>query len=90
MKTAHLFIKGNVIGVGFRQFVKSNAIKLGLSGFVQNLPDGRVEAVLQGSKKKIEELILLCRNGPFLAEVMEVRLVWEETEKQYSSFEILH
>ena len=90
MKTAHLFIEGNVIGVGFRQFIKSNAKALGLTGFVRNLRDGRVEAVLQGSRKKIEELILLSRKGPFLAEVKEVKVSYEEQIKAYDTFDILN
>ena len=54
MKVAHIFISGFVQGVGFRQFIKINADKLKLKGWVRNLSDGRVEAMLQGSKEKIE------------------------------------
>ena len=74
---AHIFISGFVQGVGFRQFVKNNADERNLTGWVRNLPDGRVEAVLQGRKKDIESVILLCKKGPFLSEVENVELIWE-------------
>lgn len=84
---AHIFISGFVQAVGFRQFIKINADKLKLDGFVRNLPDGRVEAVLQGRIEDIENMILLCKKGPFLAEVENVEVVWEEEEK-LEGFEI--
>jgi len=74
---AHIFISGFVQGVGFRQFVKNNADERNLTGWVRNLPDGRVEAVLQGRKKDIKSVILLCKKGPFLSEVENVELIWE-------------
>ena len=54
---AHVFISGFVQGVGFRQFVKRSAIKLGLTGWVKNLSDNRVEAVFAGTKEQIEKTI---------------------------------
>lgn len=95
---AHIFISGFVQGVGFRQFTKRNAIKLSLTGWVRNLPaspqggpDNRVEAVFQGSKEKIDPMIKICRKGPFLSEVKDVDVVWEEKSKEaYEDFEILH
>ena len=78
MKTAHIFISGFVQGVGFRQFIKNNADKLELTGFVGNLPDGRVEAVFSGSKEKIEEMIKVCKKGPFLSEVENVEVIREK------------
>lgn len=88
MKQAHVYITGFVQGVGFRHFVRDTAAELGLTGWVRNLPDGRVEAVLQGRKKEIEEAILLCRKGPFLAEVERVDVAWEEPEAGVSDFSI--
>jgi len=78
MKRAHIFISGFVQGVSFRHFVKRKAQEIGLTGWVKNLPDGRVEAVFQGPKEKIEGIILLCRKGPFLSEVEDVEVEWEE------------
>jgi len=77
MFQARIFIFGSVHGVGFRQFIKDNGQKRGLTGWVRNLPDGRVEAVFNGPKEKIEEIIAECRKGPFLAEVENVEVVWE-------------
>lgn len=89
MKQAHIFVSGFVQGVGYRQFLKKNALKRGLKGWVRNLIDGRVEVVLQGDKKSIEELLHVCIRGPFLAEVKNIVVEWEEGEGEYSTFEIM-
>jgi acylphosphatase len=89
MKMVHIFISGFVQGVGFRQFIKINADKLGLKGWARNLPDGRVEAVFEGLKEKIEQMISLCKKGPFLSEVENVETRWEEAKEQFAGFEIM-
>ena len=88
---AHIFISGFVQGVGFRQFVKRNAIKLGLTGWVKNLSDNRVEAVFVGAKEQIEKIISICEKGPFLSEVKDVEVIWEKDkpEETYKTFEII-
>lgn len=80
---AHVYISGFVQGVGFRHFIRREMARLGLLGWVQNLPagrqggpDGRVEAVFHGPKEDIEKMIALCRKGPFLAEVEDVTVEW--------------
>lgn len=88
MEQVHLFISGNVQGVGFRQFVKSHARKLGLVGWVTNTEDNKVEAVVQGDPETIEQLIAICRIGPFLAEVREVIEKKEIAAETFSSFDI--
>jgi acylphosphatase len=80
MQQAHVFISGLVQGVSFRYFIKTNAKQLGLTGWVRNTEDGGVEAVFCGEKKKIEEMITLCRQGPFLADVKHLGFEWEEAE----------
>ena len=88
---AHVFITGFVQGVGYRQFVRHHALKLELTGWVKNLSDNRVEAVLQGRIEDVEKMVLLCRKGPFLSEVDDVMVEWEEnTEETFKTFEILH
>lgn len=77
---AHIFISGSVQGVGYRQFVKTNARRLGITGWVRNTEDGGVEAVFCGKQQTIEQMIELCRKGPFLAEVKQLGFEWEEPE----------
>lgn len=96
MQQAHLFISGYVHGVGYRQFVKRTAEQNSVTGWVRNTKDGKVEALLQSSassdqeaKKDIENVILLCRKGPFLAEVQDVQIIWEPRVENFSSFEII-
>jgi acylphosphatase len=87
---AHIIIHGFVQGVGFRQFVKSTARKIGLTGWVKNTSDGRVEILVQGPKEGIEDLVVACKKGPFLSEVKSVQIEWEKETEKFKSFEINH
>jgi acylphosphatase len=84
---ARIYVLGFIQGVGFRGFVKANARKLGLTGWVQNLTDGRVEALAQGPKEKIETLIKICEKGPIVSGVKSVAVTWEKEDEQFGSFE---
>ena len=84
---ARIYVSGFVQGVGFRGFVRSNARKLGLTGWVQNLTDGRVEALAQGSKEDIEKLVKICEKGLIISEVKSVVVNWEEEDEKFNSFE---
>jgi acylphosphatase len=88
MQQAHVFISGLVQGVNFRYFVKINAQKLGLTGWVHNTEDGGVEGVFCGEKENVEELISLCKKGPMLAEVKHLGFEWEEPEG-FDGFKII-
>lgn len=90
MVQAHILIKGRVQGVGFRQYIRSQARRLGITGWAQNTDDGKVEAVLQGRIEDIKVLIELCRRGPFVAHVEDLSVNWEEEEPELhmDSFEI--
>lgn len=88
MKQAHVLVSGFVQGVGFRFFVRDNAVKLGITGWVKNTNDGRVEMVFQADKKAIDQMIEICNKGPMLSEVKEIDVIWEESEKALDSFEI--
>lgn len=82
MMRVRVFISGFVQGVGFRYFLKRQARRLGLNGFARNTVDKRVEAVFEGEKENLDEMIKICRKGPFLAEVENVEVMWEkETEE---------
>jgi len=86
---ARITILGFVQGVGYRRFVKWNAKKLDLKGWIKNGENGKVEALIQGSKEKIEKLIKICKKGPFLSEVKSVVVDWEDVETNFDSFEII-
>ncbi len=85
----HLFVSGLVQGVGFRHSLYRQALKLGLRGWVRNLPDGRVEALVQGERSAIEQLLAWSHRGPALARVDRVVATWEAAETAASSFEIV-
>jgi len=75
---AHVFIEGRVQGVFYRAFTRDIAHTLGLKGWVRNLHDGRVEAVLEGKKGLIEHVIQKCYAGPPGARVTNIEVKWEE------------
>ncbi len=60
----HWFFSGRVQGVGFRWTCVEHARLLGLRGWVQNLPDGRVEAVAEGPAGRLEDLLSFLKGGP--------------------------
>lgn len=86
--TARILVFGFVQGVGFRQAVKRKARSLGLTGWIKNLPDNRVEAVFTGEKDKMEEAIQFCKKGPFFSEVKHVEVEWRDEEK-FNDFVII-
>ena len=75
-----VFVSGLVQGVGYRYSTMNQAKYFGLGGWVRNLPDGRVEAVFEGSKKAVEGMIDWCRRGPTSATVSELVLEYENPE----------
>ena len=86
-----LLISGRVQGVCFRAYARDEARRLGLRGWVRNLPDGRVEAVAQGDPAKIGTFEAWCQQGPSHARVREVEVVEEATDGgELLSFEITY
>jgi acylphosphatase len=77
---AHVFISGRVQGVGYRFATVDTATQLGLNGWVRNLPDGRVEAVFEGAREVVEEMVRWCYQGPPAAVVKDVVVNYEEPE----------
>ncbi len=85
MKTIHIIVTGRVQGVGFRYFTVRCANNLGLRGWVRNLPDGGVEAVIQGQDDSIEQMIELLQEGPRASIVTDLKI--EEIEQEeFSGF----
>ena len=68
----HVLVGGRVQGVGFRDFVKRRADGAGVAGWVRNLRDGRVEAVLKGAPDAVQGLLDDIGRGPPAARVAQV------------------
>ena len=85
---AHIFISGRVQGIFFRQNTQKKAQKLGVTGWVKNLSDGRVEIVCEGEKEKVEEIVKWAKRGPILAKVNGLDVEWQEYRGEFNNFEI--
>lgn len=86
---ARLIITGNVQGVGFRAFVRNRAIKNNVTGWVKNLDDGSVEALLSGSQENLDKLIEITRRGTPWSKVSDVVVTYSEEQEEYYLFEII-
>jgi acylphosphatase len=86
----HLLITGRVQGVWFRANTKKKAQALDLKGWVKNLPNGSVEAVFEGEKEKVDQIIQWCKKGPSFARVDDVQIQWETPVGDFSTFTITY
>lgn len=88
-KTLLVLVKGRVQGVFFRAFVKEQANRLGVKGYVRNRSDGRVEAVCCGNEKALKELLKQINKGPVLSRVEKVEAKQILLTPLADSFEVL-
>ena len=79
---------GGVQGVGFRYTACDAARRLGVAGWVRNLPDGTVEAVAEGSPAAVAAFAAWCRQGPSMARVTRVQECYADITAIMSGFEI--
>ena len=86
---AEVFVSGRVQGVCYRAFAQEAAVELGLGGWVRNLPDGRVQAEIQGPRLQIQKLLERLRAGPPRAVVTDLNIVWKEAVKNPQRFVIV-
>ncbi|MBA4311318.1 MAG: acylphosphatase [Chlorobiaceae bacterium] len=84
----HMIVRGMVQGVGFRYFVYQRAVRLGLKGFVRNLPDGNVEVEVSGSRSLVEELIQMVKVGTRASSVTDVQIQIINSDLNFTSFDI--
>lgn len=77
---AHVIVSGKVQGVAYRYTTLQKANQLGVGGWVRNLPDGRVEAVFEGTKEAVEAIVQWCHRGPRAAVVKEVVVEYQSPE----------
>lgn len=88
LKCAKLKIFGRVQGVFFRDYTQEKATELGLHGWVKNMPDGTVEALIQGAEPEIEKMIAWFHEGSPSSQVEKVDITWLEPADLAESFEI--
>ena len=88
MTRADVLITGRVQGVFYRASAQQEAMRLSLVGEIRNLPDGRVEAVVEGPREQIEEFVDWCRRGPPAAEVENVGVRWSNALGEFRTFMI--
>ncbi len=85
---AYVRVYGRVQGVFFRANTVDKARELGVTGYVRNMPDGSVEAVIEGDKEKVEKLISWMHVGPPLARVDRVEVEYQEYKGEFTDFRI--
>ncbi|MCS7272984.1 MAG: acylphosphatase [Fimbriimonadales bacterium] len=88
MRRLRAYVYGIVQGVGFRAFAHSEALRLGLKGYVRNCPDGSVEVVAEGPEEQLRAFLKRLWVGPIGARVDAVETFWEEGSNEYQSFTI--
>jgi acylphosphatase len=88
MIRAHVFITGRVQGVFFRSETMYEAKQLDVTGWVRNIPDGRVEATFEGEQENVKKLIEFCKRGPQGARVTNVDIKWENYTGGFRNFEV--
>jgi acylphosphatase len=87
---AQVLISGRVQGVFYRASTRDQAAARGLTGWVRNLPDGRVAALFEGDREKIEGMLAWCRQGPPYAAVDEVLADWQPYRGEFQGFNITY
>jgi acylphosphatase len=88
-KSVRVYITGTVQGVFFRGFIKENAERFNVKGFVRNLEDGRVEVFLEGNVDEVNKMIELCKKGPKHAMIKNVQIKPEKFQG-FKTFKSLH
>jgi acylphosphatase len=92
IQAIHAIAEGRVQGVGYRWFVQKTATKLGINGYVRNLPDGTVELEAEGDTQNLDAFIAELKKGPPNAHVQNIKLhrkaLQSNAERRFTTFEI--
>lgn len=88
MKRVRVLISGKVQGVFFRAYTEEEANRLGVKGWVRNLPDGRVEAVFEGEDEAVDKMIAWCHRGSPHSKVTQVEVIEEPYTGEFKDFRI--
>jgi acylphosphatase len=81
-------ITGRVQGVGFRNFTRSCARQLGVTGWVRNESDGSVRLEAEGPREALDELVTAVQSGPRMADVEEVAVEWTSATDAFDAFQV--
>ncbi len=82
----HVFVSGKVQGVAYRGFVCRAARELGLTGWVRNLYDGRVEILAEGERPRLEAFLKKLETGPPAAKVENLESRWKDYTGEFADF----
>jgi len=85
---ARVVVEGRVQGVFFRHHTQEMAYTLGVNGWVKNRRDGSVEALFEGDRKKVDQIIQWCNRGPSEARVTNVHTTWEDYTGEFEDFSV--
>lgn len=88
IKQKHCLISGRVQGVSYRYSAQQQAHKLGVTGWVRNLADGRVELLIQGETQQLEDMLNWANQGPRFAEVNSIEVTEQSADLTLTDFEI--
>jgi len=89
LKRYHIFVSGRVQGVFYRDFSRKCAMLLGIKGWTKNLPDGRVEMMVEGTEHDLREFVAKLRVGPDAAIIDDVESEEEEYKNEFDRFLIM-
>ena len=88
MIRCRVLVTGMVQGVFFRAFTQKIAEKLGLVGFVRNMPDGCVEAVVEGEEETVKAMLIVLKKGSPNSHVEKIDVEWAAATNEFNRFEI--
>lgn len=86
---AHVYISGYVQGVAFRYYTIRQAKNLGVTGWVRNLRDGRVEVLVEGEESQVNQLVNWCRQGPPAAHVTDIQTEIQPYTGKFTTFDVV-
>jgi acylphosphatase len=81
-------VSGRVQGVGFRYFTQNKAEESGLTGWVRNLPDGKVEVLAFGPESELEQFMQVLNEGPLGSKVIHLQFQWLQEKQDFTNFTI--
>ena len=88
LSRVHAFVSGRVQGVAYRYFAERRAAEIPVTGWVRNLRDGRVEIMAEGEKADLESFLGFLHQGPRMAKVDGLNLLWEDYRGEFEDFRI--